>query len=190
MDVSVGTFRVHVFAHGTGVNHMGDGVPASDSGSAPLTRTLGVNIVAGVAFLALVDSSGRYYPAEADRITPTVSLAAAGRLREFCDRVEQEINRLKVVTLAVAHPKKYGNWTYHDAFVRVSLEAAIMLASEHARIRYVSVRHDGQAARCAGVALNEISAGLLSRATRPTPSYWNDRSVALFAALAASNGYA
>jgi len=57
---------------------------------------LGVNIAAGVAYLALVQEPGTPLLSEPTKMAPSDSYAGPTRLKEFRDRFMQEIRRLNV----------------------------------------------------------------------------------------------
>ncbi len=147
-----------------------------------------MNIAAGVAYLALVEAPGRPLLDEPVKMVPSDALTDAVRLKDFADRFVQEVRRLRVDHVAVAHPRPRpsGGWKYVDAFERVSLEVTLMLALKDAGIGYTSVKQH-EAARDAGVSAPAEAAVELAplRGSNKRP-HWNERAVALMVALSAA----
>jgi hypothetical protein len=151
------------------------------------SRVLGVNIAAGVAYLALIERPDIPMMIEAVKMAPSDALVDATRLKEFGDRFAQEVRRLEVGLVAVAHPRPRpsGGWKYGDAFERVAMEVTIMLSLKSAGIEYRCVQQHA-AAKATGVSKpGEAHEELAGRVTGK-PTHWDKRAVALMVALAAA----
>lgn len=156
-------------------------------------RRRGVNLAAGVAYLALVEApSGVLVPSKAaEKIEPSASLVDGARLKDFGDRFTQLVRDLSLHTVAVAHPRMHGGWSYADAFARVSLETTIMLVLKSVGVEYRSVKQSVEVARRAGIVepdSKKITNGLEGLIDRSQMKYWSDRSPALLVALAVAKG--
>jgi hypothetical protein len=109
---------------------------------------LGVHIAAGTTYLAVVECPDTALIDDpADRLELAARLQGAEQLAEFAERVGQEVRRVEPIAVAVLYPKKYGQWKYADAFRRVSIEAAIMLATASASgggrsIRFMQIKQE------------------------------------------------
>lgn len=153
-------------------------------------RLLGVNIAAGVAYLALVNEAAVPDLDDAIKMVPAKGLTGATRLKDFADRFLQELRRLDVKTVAIAHTRRPMQWKYTDAFERVSIEAAIMLTAETAGIRCISVKQDKEAADLVGISKPEQAEEELADALglKGYVKHWKNRAVALMVAVAAAKG--
>jgi len=152
------------------------------------SRVLGVNIAAGIAYLALVEAPDKLLLAEPEKMAPSDALADATRLKDFGDRFAQEVRRLGVQLVAVAHPRPRpsGGWKYDEAFERVAMEVTMMLSLKAAGIGYVSAQQH-KAAKVVGVSEPAEAANELLRLVGDKPKYWDKRSIALMVALAAAS---
>ena len=151
-----------------------------------LETVLGVHIAAGTAYLARVDAGGQVVLDGPDRLVPSKHLTDATQLRDFADRFAQELRRLSTVAVGVVHPRLYS-WKYSDAFVRVSLEAAIMLRAAEADVHYACVKQEA-AARAVGVPLPKLSSALAAKYGISAPPLWSQRCLAVLAAAAVARG--
>jgi hypothetical protein len=154
----------------------------------PASLVLGVNIAAGTAYLALVERPDKPMLKEPDKMAPSDALADATRLKDFGDRFAQEVRRLGVQLVAVAHPRPRPSrgWKYDEAFERVAMEVTMMLSLKAAGIEYVSVQQH-KAAKTAGVSEPAEAANELVKRLGVKPKYWDKRAIALMVALAAAS---
>jgi hypothetical protein len=148
---------------------------------------LGVNIAAGTAYLALVEAPDKPMLAEPEKMALSNALTDATRLKDFGDRFAQEVRRLGVQLVAVAHPRPRPSrgWKYDEAFERVAMEVTMMLSLKAAGIEYLSAQQH-KAAKAAGVSEPAEAANELARRLSAKPKYWDKRSIALMVALAAA----
>src|SRR4051794_7987917 len=102
-----------------------------------LDRVMGVNIAAGGAYLALVD---RPLVAVMATDTPKIELSTnvdeLTALHRFGERLVVEASRLRVQRVAFAKPRPC-QWSYSNAYTRVSLQVAGSLALHQANIGVV-----------------------------------------------------
>ncbi len=159
-----------------------EAVPTS-AGSPRRTRVLGVNISEGAAYLAVVDVTGSPLLDLADRVVPPRATDDAGRLAGFASEIGKMLARTDVGVVAVARPERYTNWTYKDAFDRVSLETCIALEAHAHGVRYESVGQN-HAANVIGLPLARVSELMASRLGIQRTHAWPDRWPALLVALA------
>lgn len=147
-------------------------------------RTVGVHIASGVAYFAVVECPDRAVIDDpADRIIPAANLAGADQLADFASRVGQELRRVEPVAIGVIHPKRYGNWSYKDAFRRVSLEASMMLTAHGLGIRSEQVKVE-RALKTLQIPGKDESRWIAELLGIKPPRYWNERSWAFIAAAA------
>jgi hypothetical protein len=148
----------------------------------PARRVVGVHLAAGVAYLAVIECPDRPLVDDpAERLIPAQNLAGAEQLADFASRIDQELRRIAPIVVGVLHPKLYGNWTYRDAFRRVSLEAAIMLSANGLGIAYEQVKRDA-ALKALQIPGKDESRWAAERLGITPPRYWNERSWAFIAA--------
>jgi hypothetical protein len=152
-------------------------------GSLRRTRVLGVNISEGVAYCAVVDASGTPLFDLADRVVPPRADDDAARLAGFAAEIGKMLARTDVGVIAVGRPERYTNWTYKDAFGRVSLETCIALEAHARGIRYESVGLN-HAANVIGLPLARVSELMGTRLGIQKTQAWPDRWPALLVALA------
>jgi hypothetical protein len=103
---------------------------------------LGVAIVAGVAYLAVVDAPGA---ARLDDPLKKLELAGsqddAAALRDLGERFRQELRRLGPRAVAVVQPKpRQQGWPYTQAFARTSIEVVIMVVLADEGIPYAPAK--------------------------------------------------
>lgn len=159
---------------------------AAASGSQPI---LGVHVAGTKVFLALrkADGSLRDSP-DLQREILTGYANQADVLYDFFVRFRQLIRGCGAGVVAFLHTRSYQGWSYSDAFVRASLQSAVMMASSSEAIRYVLVRredaasHLGLAGKWKGDDLTRAAHAQLGYA----PKYWADRSLAFAAAAVAA----
>lgn len=157
---------------------------AEEGGSPDAQVAVGVHIAGGDAFLGTVRVPDvPLLDDPAARLRPSQNLAGADQLADFVTRFRQELRRLAPTVVGVLWPRLAANWVYKVAFTRVSLEAAIMIATDAEGIRYEHVKQ-GDAARAVGTKANQIPDGALRRfGLNERPTYWIDRSYAFAGAL-------
>lgn len=90
---------------------------------------MGIHIASAVAYVGIVDpGKGPRIDDPLERLTLASSLYGSEQLGDFASHVEQELGRIGPVSLGILQPNKHRNWVYAQAFSRVTLEAAIMIA--------------------------------------------------------------
>ncbi|MEI9937258.1 MAG: hypothetical protein WDO69_08525 [Pseudomonadota bacterium] len=145
---------------------------------------LGVNIAAGEAYFALARDDGSLNLSEPVDMSPSNALSGAVQLQEFGSRFVQEVRRLGVSLVGVAHPRpRQRGWGYEDAFARAALEVSMMLVLHDAGIPCRSVAQH-KAAKLCGFAEPNTAPQNLKHLTNPKTKYWEKRSVAAMVALA------
>jgi hypothetical protein len=92
-------------------------------------RVLGLTIAAGTIYAAVVECPDTpIFDDSFERLDHAAGLGGPAQLADFSARFKQEIRRIRPTAVGVLNTRKYANWKYADAFKRVSLEAAVMLA--------------------------------------------------------------
>ena len=159
--------------------------PAAPAPPSPrrLGRVLGVNIDAGVAYLAVVDSPDRVRLDAADRLAPAGDREPHVALADFAGRVTRLLRELEVDAVGIVRPLRYANWRYADAFARVSLETCFMLEASRQSLRFEWVGQQ-HAANVLGVPVERLTESLASRLGIERGPGWSKRSPALVVALA------
>jgi hypothetical protein len=146
-------------------------------------RVIGLHIAGGSLRAAVVDENGVI----ADELTgmkPSTNMDAADAMLDLANRFRQHLRRLRPATVALMGTKKYKDWSWTQAAARAHLEAVVMLVCADIGIRYRLIRQE-DAARILEIPRGDFSTGL--RGTPGTADWkaWNDRAVALAAALTA-----
>ncbi len=127
-------------------------------------RVLGVNFAGDVAHLAVVEPPDRAVLDIADQLTPTGDTDHSRRLADF-------------------GPLRYTNWTYANAFERVSLETCLMLEANRLELRFESVGQH-HAANVVGLPAQQLTDSLPARLRIPKTADWPNRYPAILVALA------
>jgi len=146
-------------------------------------RVLGVNFAGDVAHLAVVEPPDRPVLDIADQVSPTADTDDSRRLAEFADRAGRIMRDLGVAVVAVARPLRYTNWTYANAFERISLETCLMLEAYRLELRFESVGQH-HAANVVGLPAQQLTDSLPARLRIPKTAEWPNRYPALLVALA------
>ena len=112
---------------------------------------LGVHIAAGTAYFGIVVCpDDPLYDDPLERIQFAAGANLPEQVSDFSARVKQELRRIRPHAVGVVFPKLYAQWKYTDAFRRVSIETAILLAAEELStpaqpIEFVQVKQDAMA---------------------------------------------
>jgi hypothetical protein len=145
---------------------------------------VGLHIARAALHVAVVDEDG----VVADeftgmRLSPNMDPADA--LLDFANRFRQQLHRLRPTTIALTNTRRYRDWTWAQAAERARLEAIVMLVSAQLGIAYRLVRQE-DATRILEVPPRSTFAARLA-GTPGTAGWraWNDRAVALAAAMTA-----
>lgn len=149
-----------------------------------MARVLGVNLAAGVAYLALVEPPQALKLDEVVKVVPAESLAGVVRLQDFGDRFVQQARGVAATHVVVAEPRpRPSPWSYADAHARVELETTILLLATKAGIASATMKQT-EAAKAVGVSeLKEVSS-TLKKLVSEKVKHWEDRVPALLVALA------
>lgn len=161
-------------------------VEADDEEEVPTTtrdRVLGVNIAGAVAHLAVIEPPDRPVLDLVDQIGPADETDDSTRLANFAARTGRILGELGIAVLAVARPLRYTNWTYANAFERVSLETCFMLEAQRRSLRFESVGQN-HAANVIGLPSEQLTDLLPARLRIPKTPDWPNRYPALLVALA------
>jgi hypothetical protein len=146
-------------------------------------RVLGVNIVGDVAHLAVIEPPDRAVLDLVDQLGPAAETDDCRRLANFAAQTGRILRDLGIAVVAVARPLRYTNWTYANAFERVSLETCIMLEAHRLSLRFESVGQN-HAANVVGLPVHQLSDALPTRLRIPKTVEWSNRYPALLVALA------
>jgi hypothetical protein len=146
-------------------------------------RVLGVNIAGAVAHLGVVEPPDRAVLDLVDQLGPGDDTDDSTRLANFAARTGRILGDLGIAVVAVARPLRYTNWTYANAFERVSLETCFMLEAHRRSLRFESVGQN-HAANVIGLPAEQLTDLLPARLRIPKPPDWPNRYPALLVALA------
>lgn len=164
-------------------------VPAAPSEpSAPLATgsrgsVLGVNIDRGVAFLAVVDPPATPHMDAIEELRPEWERDPREMLAEYLERSTSTLRDLGVGSIALARPVRYTNWTYRNAFERVSLETCFLIAAHRLDLGFDSVGTN-HAANTVGLPMKGLSDTLRTKLRIERSAGWPDRWPALLVAVA------
>jgi hypothetical protein len=148
-----------------------------------MDRTLGINIVGGIAYLALVEAPARPLLELAELLLPQSDLELSAQLGEYSARFAQLMADLDVGVVVVARPLRYTNWRYNDAAERVALETCFALEAYRRGARFESVGQH-HAANVIGLPLERCADLLPGKLGIERTSRWADRVPALLVAMA------
>jgi hypothetical protein len=146
-------------------------------------RVLGVNLVGNVAHLAVIEPPDRAVLDLVDQLGPAAETDDSSRLANFAARTGRILRDQGIAVVAVARPLRYTNWTYANAFERVSLETCIMLEAHRLSLRFESVGQN-HAANVIGLPAQQLADSLPARLRIPKTADWSNRYPALLVALA------
>jgi hypothetical protein len=150
---------------------------------------MGVNIAAGKVYLGAVDCPNVLLLDDpAARLELAQHLDPAMALRDLATRFVEELRRLRPTAVAVVHPRRYMGWVYREAFNRVSLETAVMIAAAEQRVKFESIKQE-LVSKATETPLKGFPAKLAARLGITQPILWNDRALAFGAALALAGKY-
>ncbi len=145
-------------------------------------RVLGVNLVGAVAHLGVVEPPDRAVLDLVDRLGPGDDTDDSTRLANFAARTGRLLDDLGIAVVAVARPLRYTNWTYANAFERVSLETCFMLEAHRRSLRFESVGQN-HAANVIGLPAQQLTDSLPARLRIAKTPDWPNRYPALLVAL-------
>jgi hypothetical protein len=146
-------------------------------------RVLGVNIAGAVAHLAVIEPPDRAVLDLVDRLGSSDEADDSIRLANFAARTGRVLGDLGIAVVAVARPLRYTNWTYANAFERVSLETCFILEAHRRSLRFESVGQN-HAANVIGLPIQQLTDSLPTRLRVPKTPDWPNRYPAVLVALA------
>ena len=146
-------------------------------------RVLGVNFAGDVAHLAIVEPPDRAVLDIAEQLSPADDDDESRRLAGFAERSARVMRDLGIAVVAVARPLRYTNWTYANAFERISLETCLMLEAHRLALRFESIGQN-HAANVVGLPVQQLTDSLPARLRIPKTAEWPNRYPALLVALA------
>jgi hypothetical protein len=146
-------------------------------------RVLGVNIAGSVAHLAVIEPPDRAVLDLVDQLSPASDADESRRLASFADGAARVLRELGIAVVVVARPLRYTNWTYANAFERVSLETCWMLEAHRLSLRFESIGQQ-HAANVVGLPAEQLTDSLPARLRIPKTPEWSNRYPALLVALA------
>ena len=144
---------------------------------------LGVNIDRGVAFLAVVDPPAMPQMDAIEELRPDWERDPREMVADFVERTTSTLRDLGVGSIALARPVRYTNWTYRNAFERVSLETCFLLAAHRLDLGFDSVGTN-HAANTVGLPMKGLSDTLRTKLRIERSAGWPDRWPALLVAVA------
>jgi hypothetical protein len=147
------------------------------------SRVLGVNLVEGIAYLGVLEDGGVPRLDAPEKIVLAPDTETAEALAGFAAEVGRVLRHTAVGVVAVARPERYSNWTYADAFDRISLETCIAVEAYAQGVRYESVGQN-HAANVVGLPLAQVGERLAGRLGIRRTTAWTDRWPAFLVALA------
>jgi len=131
----------------------------------------------------MVDENG-VVADELSNLRLSTNMDPADAMLDLANRFRQHLRRLQPAAVALMNTTRYRGWSWSQAARRAHLEAIVMLVCADLGITYRLIRQED------AVRTLEIPRGDFSRALSGTPgtagwTAWNDRAVALAAALTA-----
>ena len=160
-----------------------DAAPEPAPDRAARTSVLGVNLTGGVAYLAVVDPPAQPRLDLIDQLRPDWDLDPRDMVGELAERTTSTLRDLGVGSIALARPVRYTNWTYRNAFERVSLETCFLLAAHRLDLEFDSVGTN-HAANTVGLPTKGLSDTLRTKLHIERSTGWPDRWPALLVAVA------
>jgi len=157
--------------------------PAEPIASEARGSVLGVNIDRGVAFLAVVEPPATPHMEAIEELRPDWEKDPREMVAEFVERTTTTLSTLGVGSIALARPVRYTNWTYRNAFERVSLETCFLLAAHRLDLGFDSVGTN-HAANTVGLPMKGLSDTLRTKLRIERSAGWPDRWPALLVAVA------
>jgi hypothetical protein len=157
--------------------------PAEPISSEARGSVLGVNIDRGVAFLAVVEPPATPHMDVIEELRPDWERDPREMVAEFVERATTTLSTLGVGSIALARPVRYTNWTYRNAFERVSLETCFLLAAHRLDLGFDSVGTN-HAANTVGLPMKGLSDTLRTKLRIERSAGWPDRWPALLVAVA------
>ncbi len=147
---------------------------------------VGINIAAGVAYVAVVDGDGN--PAlerSTAKIVPASNVDAWTALTQFGTRIVAEVRGAGSTCVGFADPKRYNQWAYSEAFQRASLHVAAGISLAGMGVNAVSVAHKTFASTLNIKSLKTLDVELAERLSIDPASvtHWKNRAPALAVAL-------
>jgi hypothetical protein len=134
------------------------------------TSSLGVNVAAGVVYIAArrPDES-----LEVLKLEIAEHMDAAAGLRDFGERVAQELRRLQPSSVAIVEPKgRRQGWAYGEAFRRASLDTMVMSAAAQVGVPVERVA-TSHVIKALELDKEDPAGALEKRLGDPRPPYWS-----------------
>jgi hypothetical protein len=144
---------------------------------------VGVNISAGVCYIAVARSGILDMEDEFVRLVSAAHLDTGSRLADLRDRFAQELRRLDPDVVAIVQPRQ-GKFPmkFGAAWLRVSMETSLLLAANDLGIAYLPLSQDAIAK---GIEASDIPSRMEELVGART-KYWSNRALAMAAAVASS----
>src|SRR5687768_12099460 len=101
------------------------------------TCVVGMNLAAGVAYLAVVIPPNELRLDLSDRIVVPGNDESWAALRQFSARLVAEVRRQGASIVGIGKPVQTADWSYEKAFTRARLEVAAGLALDEAGVELV-----------------------------------------------------
>ena len=148
---------------------------------------LGVNLAAGIAYLAIVDRPLVADIMHVEKVVPPTNVDEWDRLLQFGQQMVVAARACDAVRVVFAEPRRANQWAYSDASDRGALQTAAALALR-ADGREIAVLHPKSAASALGFgnsisAMDEGIAGIL-KLDVSTVKHWDKRHPAFSVAAA------
>jgi hypothetical protein len=146
---------------------------------------LGVHIAGDIAFLALRSPAGTLDDhADLRRVERSGYMDEADALYDFMQRFQQRVRECQPNRVTLLNTRRFQAVAYNDAFRRVTLQSAIMIACRAEGVPY-SLVGQSEVATELSLRANPKAKELADAAARlqsSKPPYWSDRSLAFAAA--------
>jgi len=148
-----------------------------------IAKIVGINIVAGEAWVGVVECPDVMLLKDPlTRLARAKHLPSADALHDFANRFREQLRRIQPVAVGVANTRRYSGWPYAEAFNRVTLEAAIMLATSAEEVPFVSVKQEA-VFKAIEIPYENFPKRAAEQLGIDPPTNWNNRALAFGAAL-------
>lgn len=152
---------------------------------------LGLSIASGVLYYgaasAVTDADtgevrALHVAGAPERLQLSTSLDGAEQLGDFKRRFQQDLRSLRPTSVGLVATRSYSGWVYKQAFARIGLASAVMLACDEASIPFTELKTEaiGKAVRLPAMRLETLHHEVVGFASKP--SYWGVGRAEAFAA--------
>lgn len=107
-------------------------------------RVVGLVVASGKLFYGVAEGRGaaatQSVAGAPTDLVPSQGGSESARLADFQARFRQDLRSISPSSVGLVATRKHGNWQYRQAFDRISLVAAVMLACEQEGVSFQEVK--------------------------------------------------